>query len=53
MKRFEVTYKVLNLLFGGNIFVTVIEANSEKEAIYKVEHKSIEEFNKVLDIKEV
>lgn len=52
MKRFEVTYKVLNLLFGQNVFTEVVEANTEKEAIFNIEHDTVC-FNKVLEVKEI
>lgn len=52
MKKYKVKYKVLNLLFGKNIFEKVVEAENEKAAIYKVEHEEIC-FNRVLEIWEV
>lgn len=51
MKKYEVKYKVLNLLFGKNVFTKTVEAGTEHEAIFKVEHEEIC-FNKVLEIKE-
>ena len=52
MKKYKVKYKVLNLLFGQNVFEKIVEAENEKEAMFKVEHEETC-FNKVLEIAEV